>query len=57
MALLNAIKANPSATQKELAAAIGKSERTVKHLTVSMQEKGLIELSGGKRNGKWLIIK
>ena len=56
IAMLNAIKANPSATQKELAAAIGKSERTVKRLTVAMQEKGLIERTGGKRNGKWVII-
>ncbi len=55
IAMLNAIKANPSATQKELAAAIGKSERTVKRLTISMQEKGLIERSGGRRNGKWFI--
>ena len=54
VAMLNAIKENPSATQKELAAAIGKSERTVKRLTVTMQEKGLIERTGGRRNGKWV---
>lgn len=56
LAMLNAIKANPTATQKELAVAIGKSERTVKRLTVAMQEKGLIERAGGRRNGEWIIV-
>ncbi len=54
--MLNALKDNLLATQKELAAAIGKSERTVRRLIVSMQEKGLIEREGSRRNGKWIII-
>ena len=56
-AILDIIRECPDITQKELAARIGKSERTVKTRTVAMQEKGLIERTGGKRNGKWLIIK
>ena len=55
-AILNIIKGNPSITQKELAAAIGKSERTVKTRTVEMQQKGLIRRENGKRNGRWVIL-
>ena len=55
VAMLNAIRDNPSATQKDLAVSIGKSERTVKRLTIAMQEKGLIERTGGRRNGKWVV--
>ena len=55
-AILNIIKGNPLITQKELAAAIGKSERTVKTRTVEMQQKGLIRRENGKRNGRWVIL-
>ena len=55
-AILNIIKGNPSITQKDLAAAIGKSERTVKTRTVEMQQKGLIRRENGKRNGRWVIL-
>ena len=56
MEILKAIKKNPSVTQKELAAIIGKSERTVKSRTVDMQEKGLIRRANGKRNGRWEVL-
>lgn len=46
---------NPTITQKELAKMIGKSERTVKSMTVIMQEKGLIKRENGKRNGRWIV--
>lgn len=42
---------NPSATQKEIAAEIGKSERTVKTLTIALQEKNILRIVNGKRNG------
>jgi DNA-binding IclR family transcriptional regulator len=54
--LLNSIKNNPSATQKEIAEAIGKSERTVKRLTVSLQEKGLLIRHNGKHYGWWEVL-
>jgi len=57
LAILNAIADNPSITQKALAEKIGKSERTIKTKTVEMQEKGLIQRVGGKRNGKWIVLK
>ncbi|MDO4834775.1 MAG: Fic family protein [Bacillota bacterium] len=55
LAVLDHIKNNPHITQKELAEKTGKSERTIKRLTVSMQEKGLIVRQGGRRNGRWEI--
>jgi len=55
LALLKAIAANPSIKQKELALLIGKSERTIKTRTVSLQEKGYLRRENGKRNGRWEI--
>ncbi|MDO4339192.1 MAG: Fic family protein [Eubacteriales bacterium] len=56
LAVLKILKANPSMTQKALAVHIGKSERTVKRITVSLQQKGIMERENGKRNGKWVIL-
>ena len=56
IAVLNFLREQPKATQKEIAAHIGKSERTVKTITVNLTEKGVIEHKNGKRNGFWEII-
>ena len=56
MAILRIVQANPRVTQKEMASEIGKSERTLKTITVSLQEKGLLRRVGGKKNGRWEII-
>ncbi|MCM1271553.1 MAG: Fic family protein [Ruminococcus flavefaciens] len=56
LAILKEIANNPSITQKSLAEAIGKSERTVKSRTVELQEKGLIRRKNGKRNGQWEVL-
>ncbi len=53
MAVLKYIQEKPNATQKEIAAHIGKSERTVKTITVNLSEKGIIERKNGKRDGFW----
>jgi len=53
--VLEFLKAKPKATQKEIAAHIGKSERTVKTLTSSLQQKKLLERHNGKRNGFWVV--
>ena len=53
LAILRAIAMNPTITQKELAAAIGRSERTIKSRTVGLQEKGWLRHENGKRNGRW----
>lgn len=55
MAVLNFLREQPKATQKEIAVHIGKSERTVKTITVKLTEKGIIERKNGKRNGFWEV--
>ena len=35
---------------------IGKSERTVKSITIALQEKDLLQRMNGKRNGYWKIV-
>lgn len=56
IAILRVVLSKPTATQKQMAAEIGKSERTVKSITVTLQEKGILQRVGGKRAGKWEII-
>ena len=56
LAILNAIKNDPKITQKELAAIIGKSDRTVKRYMDTMKEKGIIRRKNGKRNGEWDVL-
>ena len=55
LAVLRLIADNPRITQKDLAAVIGISERTVKTRTVELQAKGLLQRVGGRRNGEWVI--
>lgn len=56
LAILREISNNPSITQKALAEAIGKSERTVKSRTVDLQDRGLLRRKNGKRNGLWEVL-
>jgi len=56
LAIINVLKSNPSATQKEISEKTGKSERTIKRRTVEMQDKGLISRENGKRNGRWIVL-
>ena len=60
LAILREISKNPSITQKELAEAIGKSERTVKRTvktrTVELQNNGFLRRKNGKRNGLWEVL-
>ena len=49
------VQKNRYATQKEIAAEIGKSERTVKTITVALQDKQILKRVNGKRNGYWEI--
>jgi hypothetical protein len=54
--VLEFLKDNPKATQKEIAAHIRKSERTVKTITANLQQKKLLERKNGKRDGYWETI-
>lgn len=56
LAVLQTVIANPAITQKELAAAIGKSERTIKRRMTDLQEKGYLRREGGKRSGHWEVL-
>lgn len=56
MAVMKVIEENPRITQKALAAALGKSERTIKTRMGSLKQKGLIQRKNGKRNGDWEIL-
>lgn len=56
LAVLQAVKANPTITQKALAAAVGKSERTIKRRMTDLQEKGYLRRAGGKRSGHWEVL-
>ena len=56
LAILKCLTDNPHATQKMMAEAIGKSERTVKSITKALQKKGLLVRKNGKRNGIWVVI-
>ncbi|MCL2143208.1 MAG: Fic family protein [Methanomassiliicoccaceae archaeon] len=51
--VLEFLRKNPKATQKETAAHISRSERTVKTITAALQEKGLLDRRNGRRNGYW----
>ena len=55
LTLLRFVKENSNATQIEIAKHIGKSERTVKRMTPTLIERGLLERENGKRNGKWVV--
>lgn len=56
LALLQVIAENPFITQKEMAEAIGRSERTIKKHTVALQEKGYLRRTNGKRSGRWEVL-
>ena len=43
-------------TLLRLAAAVGKSERTIKTRTVALQEKGYLRRANGKRSGHWEVL-
>ncbi len=55
VAVLRIVQKNRYVTQKEIAAEIGKSERTVKTITVALQDKQILKRVNGKRNGYWEI--
>ena len=54
-AILKYMHEHPAATQPEVAAAVGKSLRTVKTDIAALREKGLIEREGARKNGRWIV--
>lgn len=55
-AVLRLIQQQPRITQKQLAQQIGKSERTIKSLTVRLTQQGILRRENGKRDGFWVIV-
>ena len=56
LAVLKLFKKNPKMKQTEVAAQIGKSDRTVKRITDSLKEKNAIARRNGKRDGWWEVL-
>jgi ATP-dependent DNA helicase RecG len=54
-AILDYLADNPAATQKELAAAINRSVRSIKTDMENLQKQGLLEREGAKKNGRWIV--
>ena len=55
-AIIELLRENPKITLSEVAEKIGKSLRTVKTVIKGLQEKGIIERVGGKKNGIWKTV-
>lgn len=53
LAILQILRDAPSVTPKELAAKLGRSERTIKNRIAALQEKSYIWRVNGKRYGRW----
>ena len=56
LAVLKLLQKNPKMRQTEVAAKIGKSDRTVKRITDSLKEKEVLARRGGKRDGWWEVL-
>lgn len=56
LAVIKAIKDKPQITQTEIAQIINKSVSTVKRITSTLVEKGIITRRNGRRNGWWEVF-
>ena len=54
--IMEILRNNPTITLQAVSDKIGKSLRTVKVAVKSLQERGLVERVGGKKNGTWKIV-
>jgi predicted ArsR family transcriptional regulator len=52
-AILEYLHEHPTATQTEIAKAVGRSLRAVKMDMTVLQKKGLLERKGAKKSGRW----
>ncbi|MDO5417160.1 MAG: winged helix-turn-helix transcriptional regulator, partial [Lachnospiraceae bacterium] len=55
-AILSVLKVYPTITQKELHEKTGISLGTIKRLLPKLQGKGVLERTGNRRSGKWIVI-
>ena len=55
IAVIEYVAKNPTATQGDIAAAIGKSLRSVKTDMSHLQEMGILTREGSRRDGRWIV--
>lgn len=53
LSIIKLIQEQPQVTQKEIAAAIGKSVRTVQGRLNGLKARGILQRAQGRRNGRW----
>jgi len=53
--ILEAVQANPKATQSEIMQTSGKSKRAIQDGFASLQAKGVLMREGSKMNGLWIV--
>jgi len=56
-AIIKYLKLNPSASQKEISTEIGKALNTVKACMTKLQLLGALKREGGKKGGRWVVVK
>lgn len=56
-AVIQAMIRDPRITQKMIAAEIGRSPSNVYKIVSGLKSRGLVEYSGGSRNGRWIVHK
>ena len=56
-AVMEHLKAHPEATQVEVAAAIGKSRRSVQNAIAALKGRGLVKREGARMNGRWIVMR
>ena len=55
--VLNAIIENPDYSAVKMAEKTGISTRTVERALANLQELGMVERIGSKRDGRWIVIR
>jgi ATP-dependent DNA helicase RecG len=54
-AILDYLKDNPTATQKDIAAAVGRSIRSIKTDMSSLQKRNILFRDGARNGGRWVV--
>lgn len=53
--IIDAIKANPTITRKELIYLLNSTEGSIKHHLSQLTQKGIIKREGSDRTGRWVV--
>ena len=57
LTLLGILLSNPSISLSDASDRMGISRRTVSRIVASLQDKGIVERKGSKKQGSWRIVK